>query len=151
MTAFRIWVTIALTCFVIGMTGCAKEYKYIPPTSEAGLQCVTQCLSIKNTCRDRELENARTAQKECKRQSAEEYLECKTRAEEEFFQCQEKAKEEYYACLKYASDRSLCEEKECEEKRCYERKCHESANFSSCDSDYRECYQQCGGVVEVME
>ncbi|MBN1831843.1 MAG: hypothetical protein JW896_07000, partial [Deltaproteobacteria bacterium] len=120
MTAFRIWV-IALTCLVIGLTGCAKEYRYIPPTSEAGLQCVTKCLAVKDACRDRVLESARVVQQECERQSAEEYLECKIRAEEEYSQCQDKAKEEYYACLKYASDRSLCEGKKCEEERCYKR------------------------------
>ena len=65
--------------------------------------------------------------------------------------CQEKAKEEYYACLKYASDRSTCEEKECEKEHCYERRCHESPNFRYCDNDYRECYQQCGGVIEVIK
>lgn len=150
MTAFKIFLT-AFSCFVIGMTGCAKKYRYIPPDSQAGLKCVTQCLSIKDICRERELENAKAAQQACEKRSAEEYLECKISAEEEFVQCQEEAREEYYACLKYASERSSCHEKQCEEKYCYERGCYESPDFSSCDSDYRECYQQCGGIVEVIK
>ncbi len=149
MTAFRIWV-IAFSFFFIGLTGCAEKYRYVPPTSEAGLQCVTQCLSIKNACRERELENARAAQQECEKRSADEYLECKIRAEEEYAQCQEKAKEEYIACLKYAGDRSSCHEEQCEKEHCYERGCYESPDFRACDSDYRDCYQQCGGEVEVI-
>lgn len=150
MTAFRI-LLIALSWFVIVLAGCAEKYRYIPPESQAGLQCVTQCMSMKNTCRDREVENARIAQEACEKNATEEYIECKIISEEEFVQCQEEAKEEYYACLKYASDRSSCEEKQCEKKHCYERTCYESANFRSCDSDYRECYQQCGGIVEVIK
>ena len=150
MNAFRISIAV-FSCFVIGLTGCAKNYKYIPPKTEAGLQCVTQCLSMKNTCRERELKNARASQKACEKKSAEEYLECKISAEEEFAQCQEEAKDEYYACLKYAKDRSTCDEKQCEKKHCYERRCHESPNYRSCDINYRECYQQCGGVVEVIK
>lgn len=150
MTTYKTLV-IALFFFVIGLTGCAENYRYIPPTSEAGLKCVTQCLSIKNTCRESELESAKAAQQECERRSSDEYLECKIRAEEEYVRCQEKAKEEYIACLKYASDRSSCHEEQCEEKSCYKRGCYESADFRICDSDYRDCYQQCGGVVEVIK
>ena len=150
MTVFRILIT-AFSFLFIGLTGCSTTYKYVPPTLQAGLQCVTQCLSMKNTCRDRELENARAAKQVCEKKSAEEYFECKTSADEEFFQCQVEAREDFYACLKYASDRSSCYEEECEEKDCYERRCREYANFRFCDNDYRECYQQCGGVVEVMK
>jgi hypothetical protein len=150
MAVLRILV-IAFSFFVIGLTGCAEKYRYIPPTSEAGLECVTECLSMKNTCREHELERARAAQRECEKRSSDEYFECKRRTEEELAQCQEKAKEEYIACLKYASDRSSCHEEECEEKSCHKRGCYESANFRACESDYRDCYQQCGGVIEVIE
>ena len=89
MTTYKTLV-IALFFFVIGLTGCAENYRYIPPTSEAGLKCVTQCLSIKNTCRERKLESDKIAKQQCERRSADEYLDCKIRAEEEFAQCQEK-------------------------------------------------------------
>ena len=150
MKTFRLMLLL-LSFIFFGMTGCATQYAYTPPESEAGLKCVAQCLSIKNTCRERELERARVAQKACERNSAQEYLECKARSEEEFNQCQEESEKEYYACLKYAEDRSSCHEEECKEKNCYERRCSESARFSYCENDYRECYQQCGGTIEVVK
>ncbi|MGL1930709.1 MAG: hypothetical protein OCC45_02990 [Desulfotalea sp.] len=140
-----------LLCCVISMTGCAVEYQYTPPTSEQGLECIMQCQSIKTECRDYEMESARIERIECKKTSAYKYERCQRRAFRDFSICERKAKNEYYSCLKYAENRATCVEEICVEEYCYEDSCYSTANYNMCKSDYSQCYQACGGIIEVIK
>lgn len=132
-------------------TGCAKQYSYMPPKSEAGLQCVSQCQERKNTCRDIEAHRASKNKHACEVQADTEYSSCVTNAEDESYVCQKDAKDDYYACLKYASDRSICHEKPCKQERCVKQTCYNSPNYRNCESEFSICFQQCGGTIQEIE
>ena len=51
--------------------------------------------------------------------------------------CQERAERQYYRC----KDRG--------EKDCYRSYC--AADYSGCESQYRSCYQACGGMVQEKQ
>lgn len=94
-------------------------YDYIPPADTSGKQCLNQCLSIRELCRS----------------SAE------NRASQERAACQQNATFAYVACMATAktdSERSRCSA---------HSSCDRAADTSSCDHEYRLCYQNCGGTV----
>ena len=63
-----------------------------------------------------------------------------SRAESSKAQCERDSQTEYDACLKYSSDR----------KKCYQKGCYDFASTAQCDSDFRACYQNCGGRIDIM-
>lgn len=102
--------------------GCAKEYVYSPPTTAEEKACVASCQNNQQSCRSNEQQR---------------YTNAKT-------QCEREADIEYTSCLKYAKtdvDRAGCDKKGC----------YNSANYAFCDSEFRDCYQNCGGTVGVMK
>ena len=55
--------------------------------------------------------------------------------------CEHDAEVEYNACLKYAEDK----------KKCVQQICYDTPSVGQCDIDYRACYQNCGGQVEILK
>jgi hypothetical protein len=56
-------------------------------------------------------------------------------------ECERAAAADYNSCLKYSKDRD----------KCYESGCYETADISLCETDYRACYQTCGGKVTLIK
>ncbi|WP_296223964.1 hypothetical protein [Ralstonia sp. UBA689] len=114
-----LWVALALFC-----TACTS-YRYIPPQTAAGRQCVTTCETNKQIC---------TAGKE---QTAA----VKTQA------CETRRATQLSSCLALAgSDKGAREQ--CAKKSGY---CSTYADTSACEESYRACYVQCGGQVVLEE
>jgi len=112
-------------------TGCVKEYTFTPPASESGRVCTQTCNTTQSLCRQHAQEEAN-----------DQYQQCLSVSEVALRQCKHKALIEYNACLRYAENRESCHEDECEQDYCFN-----SANFDYCESDYRACFQNCGGVI----
>ncbi len=141
-----------LVLMTIFLTSCATTtYKYTPPTTEAGLFCITQCQNVRNACRNNEANKAESKREECKEESKEEYAQCRNDANIEYQECKHTADADYVACLKYSKDRNSCQRVECSIPSCYKSSCYENPDYRYCESDYRECYQQCGGDVQIEE
>jgi hypothetical protein len=75
-------------------------------------------------------ERCQTRQEEC-RAAAED------RADRSQTTCDHDAQTDYDACMRYSQDRS----------KCVKRGCYEYAHTAECVTDYRACYQTCGGKV----
>jgi|GEM_PF-3399490 len=143
---------VVLWVIIILLTGCTStRYRYIPPPTEAGLNCVTQCQQYKNVCMNNEQINAMAAYRQCEAISAVEYDRCLRDADMDFHKCRKKAKHDYKRCLKHDKDPDKCQKKECKKTNCYKNSCYETTHYSMCKSNFRECYQQCGGIVEIIE
>ena len=112
---------------VIAMTGCESiRYRMVPPPSEAGRLCITQCAGIREMCIGQERQQANYEQEQCER-----------RDDNDFSSCMRKAK----------GDRDR--EKKCERNRSY---CGSNADTERCEVDYRGCYSNCGGrVIQEVE
>jgi len=140
--------------FVLLFSGCvSKKYVFTPPASDTGLQCVMQCQSTKTRCRDIETKNKSIEKQRCLQQADEDFYDCKEIAKVEYYECKKESDLDYIACLKHAKNRDKCKEKDCSKKKdkCYRSSCYNSPNFDSCDSNHRDCYRQCGGIVDVIE
>lgn len=133
------------------LMGCAKEYVYIPPVTEAGTQCVTGCQDRQAQCRERAVENAASEKKACEESAAAEASACEAEREAELLICQEEAETDYAGCRKYAPNPNGCIKQTCPTQPCLKNSCYQSVSYSFCDSDFRACYQQCGGKIELMK
>jgi hypothetical protein len=129
---------ISLMLFVMFVfTGCTT-YRYVPPTSLAGQQCVQKCLATQQGCLKDATIKADAMYKECKSESDTEYATCKSKEDTE-----------YIACLKYSTGDN---KKKCKEaKQCHKKTCYNSANTSTCSSYYDMCFQSCGGRKEEVK
>lgn len=104
------------------LAGCETQYTYTPPTTPHGQQCVAKCANQQRVCKSREDE----------------------RVAYEKPQCEHDADVEYTACLKYAKtdkDRNACSR----------NSCYISPNYYTCDADFRQCFQICGGTVGILK
>jgi hypothetical protein len=64
-------------------------------------------------------------------------------AQNDRLQCDLAARDDYEHCLQSAHGDSS---------KCYRRSCTANPYYGTCESDYRECYQNCGGqVTEVKQ
>lgn len=147
---------IFLLLFILTLfTSCGKEYTYIPPQSEAGKLCVHQCQNQQSLCRENEIKRATEQYQACSASSSENFNQCKIKKQKDFNQCEHDAKIEFIACQRYAhtlSERGLCQEKICmPNNSCVQQVCYNSASYDFCDSEFRGCFQQCGGKVGVMD
>lgn len=123
-TLIRLGAVIALA---IATAACGPVYRttydYIPPGDAAGKQCLNQCLQIFEMCRS-------TAE---------------NRASQERASCQQSATLAYAACVATAKS-------DLERSRCSSASsCNREADISHCNSEYRLCYQNCGGTVTSRE
>ncbi|MEF2268003.1 hypothetical protein V3C40_14585 [Janthinobacterium sp. LS2A] len=117
---FRLAVAI---CFAITLASCTS-YRYIPPDSDAGRQCVTSCGTNQQICIAGKEQIAASQAQACEMRNTSTVSIC-------------------LAVAKTDADRELCAKK-----RQY---CSSSASTWQCDSDYRACYTQCGGRIEESQ
>lgn len=107
---------------LLALTGCETvRYRMIPPPSESGRFCVTQCAGIMEMCIGHERSMAQFEQRQCEHREDREYDHCMRGAE---------------------NDRG--KEKKCKRKRDY---CSLYESVGHCKVDYRSCYSNCGGLV----
>lgn len=125
-----------ITGFVVLLSACAgPEYTYRPPATAEGRNCAAQCQAGQYSCRNSQSQSASAAQQQCELQAAN-----------KFNQCEAAANAEYTSCLRYSNNRTLCFKKMCIKESCYN-----SVSYGYCDSEYRACYQQCGGEIGIMQ
>ena len=115
-----------------------KEYVFTPPDTAEGRACVAQCQARETSCRREQDRRAAVAQEACEAESA--------RREDK---CEIQASVEYVACLKFA--RTDEDRKACVKQDCTQPSCAQSGNYGLCSSDYRVCFQSCGGTIGVIE
>ena len=105
---------------------CAPRYRttydFTPPTSEQGKTCVFQCENTKLQCEQLQ---------EMKLQN------CRDREDLKQQKCQDKAEKEYERCK--AKGNQICFQAACPISECYKG--------TKCETQYRRCYQTCGGKV----
>lgn len=128
----------AIAVAALLLMGCAREYAYIPPTDAEGKGCVAQCQTRETSCRRDQDRRAAAAQDACEAEAARRQDKCEI-----------EAPIEYAACLKFA--KSDEERKACEIKDCDQSSCQQSGNYGLCSSDYRTCFQSCGGKIEILD
>ncbi|MBP9713867.1 MAG: hypothetical protein KBD60_09295 [Sterolibacterium sp.] len=108
------------------LTACeTTHYIFHPPASDTGRICVTQCGATREFCRGNEMQ----------------------RAQREKASCERSADAAFYACMAQPvpREREKDKTKDCEKQR---KSCWTSENTWRCDTDYRECYVNCGGMIE---
>ncbi len=152
MTYFK--MTIFLVLFAFIFSGCSsKSYVYTPPTSKTGLKCIKPCQVAKNKCKDEEKKAKATEKKECVKQGKIDYKECEESKKSATLACEQKSEAEYVSCLKYADSRKSCKKAKCSSKknRCKKASCYMKPDYEYCDVNYKECYESCGGTVDVVE
>lgn len=113
---------------ILGLVGCGPmyrtEYRYTPPASMEGRQCVVQCANIREVCRSG----------------------ADTRAAQNQSSCQQNVFMQYTSCMTTA--RSDEERAKCSNSTTH---CQFTPDTSRCDSDYNICFQTCGGQVETRQ
>lgn len=115
-----------LTLAVLMLGGCTTvRTEFVPPASEQGRMCLTQCGATKERCVGHQ----------------------QRQAESERFSCEDRRENEYRACLHQAG-RDRDRQHECDKKRHY---CSTYVSTTRCESDYELCYANCGGKVIKTE
>lgn len=108
------------------LSGCETTYyTFRPPASDAGRICVTQCASTREACRGHEME----------------------RAQREKASCERSADTAYRACMGQPVPKEKEKDKaqDCDKKR---KSCWSYEDTERCETEYRECFVNCGGAVE---
>lgn len=121
--ARTLWIAaVAVPCLL--MAGCVS-YDYLPPTSDAGRQCIATCATAKQTC------EAGKAQATAMERNT----------------CQMNENYQLSQCLADANDDKA-------KKKCREAVGNCSYVFAhgfSCSTDYDRCYTDCGGLIVPRE
>ena len=94
-------------------------YEFVVPASDAGKLCVTQCAGIREQCRGNEMQ----------------------RAQHEKAFCERNADANYRACLATAASNKT------DPGKCQRQSCYVSENNYRCESEYQQCFVNCGGRV----
>lgn len=106
---------------VLLLTSCAvTRYDYVPPSGEAGQQCIASCASARENCQANEYQRAQWAQEMCQRRNWGTYRFCVMGAF---------SRREAQACERFLGP------------------CWGHDNTWRCDEDFRACYVACGGRV----
>ena len=114
------------------------EYAFTPPESAEGKACVERCQATQTACRrdqDVRADRAKT--------------QCEAEADRREVACRIQAPIEYAACLKFAktdADRAACALEDCTQPACYA-----TPQYGLCQDDFRYCYQNCGGKIDLIE
>lgn len=115
-------------CLVL-LSGCQKvyetQYDYNQPVAETGRQCVTQCQRAKAVC-----------EKHCQDPAA-----CKKQAKT-------KALEDYALYVSAQEQKGLPVTKD---SNSFYNPLQCSQELCQCDSDYRACYELCGGTISSRQ
>ena len=118
---------IAVICSAFLFSACgpiySNYYEYTPPRSDSGKQCITTCRLVREECRSRE----RRSYDSCQYRSQRIRRDCEARKHLVWDE-----KDRDWRCV------ANC--------HCPSNYCS-SPDFDSCEEDYRECYQDCGGLV----
>ena len=116
----RLFATFVLSLL---LGGCATiRYEYLPPATNQGRMCVTQCSGVREMCQGNEMQ----------------------RAEYDRAICEQRSESSYRSCLHQADNKS-------EAKKCYRSSCYTSENTWRCDENYRQCFVGCGGIIHTIE
>lgn len=112
-----------LSLYLLGC-GPSYYYKFTPPRTAEGMSCVRNCFESRAVCR--QIEQAR-------QQSAKEVFEANSKA--------------YDACKLGRSKKDA--EKYCSSHNySFENGVGDRFSSVSCEEDFNQCYQTCGGVVD---
>lgn len=141
---------LALLCVGL-MSACAPEYRYTPPSTEEGRRCVERCQAVQRECREVKDFDAEKELRRCEHENADKFSECDYAAQEKYETCETEAAADFKACQKYSSTPANCLRKTCAKDNCYRASCYQSADYSFCESDFRLCFQNCGGHVEIKQ
>jgi hypothetical protein len=130
--------TLGFVAAALLLAGCAKEYTFTPPATAEGRACVAGCQAAQSSCRvdqDRRAERVRK--------------QCVVDAEQREQRCKIEAPIEYAACLKFGKTEE--ERAACRLRDCTEAACNPAPSYALCESDYRACYENCGGKVRIRD
>ena len=118
----RLALMTALTLLLI-MSACTTiRYEHIPPTTDQGRICVTQCAGVREMCQGNEI----------------------NRAQSERYACEQRSESSYRNCLHHAENRD-------QSKKCYRPACYAHENTWRCDENYRQCFVGCGGTIHTIK
>ena len=109
------------------LSGCETiRYRLVPPPSENGRLCVTQCSGVREMCIGSEKQEAYYEREQCERRQEYDYYRCMDRGRGDADK-QRKCDRLRYGCSAFA-------------------------DTNRCEHDYRACYVTCGGrVIEEIE
>lgn len=111
--------------------GCGPQYKvvhtYVPPSTTHGKACIEKCVLSKMNCKQRSLDD---------------YDRCIDR-EEKF------ALKEYEKYVQDALARNVQPDKSITSKSFMHKSNCVIHKNNSCDEDYRQCYLDCGGRIDI--
>lgn len=114
-------------CALLGLVlaGCSfVRYEYHPPASEAGRQCIVQCAAVREMCISNENNRAQNDRIACEQRNRWNYQQCMRRADD---------KDDAKACARAQPT------------------CWANANTFRCEENYRSCYVNCGGKINIIE
>lgn len=121
----KTWVLALLSASLL--SGCLMtRTEYVPPPTDRGRMCVSQCAATKEDCIGHQQQQARFDKETCERKRDMDAHTCRDRA-----------------------GRDPAARAECE--KIHNRYCSSSASTYRCDKAYEECYVNCGGVVRKIE
>lgn len=112
--------THSLLLAVVTLLSACTTYQYIPPTSDAGRQCVATCDISQQTCESGEKQTA------ANRESA----------------CETRESNNLAICLASAKDQGAKEKCNRSKKSCYN-----APALYRCQESHRTCFTNCGGKV----
>ena len=136
------------------LAGCSMpQEKFTPPTTPEGQFCITACQKTSDTCVSTATQKAQAERQECERTSRDKVQQCERKAEQDYQSCQRKADSDYRMCedRKRSSGSGYCTKQSCYKSTssCSSQFCSQSPQLSGCNTNYRACYQGCGGTVTV--
>ena len=117
---FHFFSTLTLTILFSGCT--TIRYEYIPPATDQGRMCISQCSGVREMCQGNEIQRAQYNQA----------------------LCEQRNESTYRRCLHHADSKD-------EAKKCYRQSCYSSENTWRCDENYRQCFVSCGGIVHAIK
>ena len=142
---------LSLLTFLLLATACTTQYHYIPPSSQAGIQCVSQCQQRQHECKQGANLRADAEHRACLNTVASDYQACQQLSHSRYHACQSRSEAEYSACLKYSDNRSECRREPCSQTHCARKQCYHAPQYGSCQTDFNQCFQQCGGRLQEVE
>ncbi|PKP76510.1 MAG: hypothetical protein CVT81_14325 [Alphaproteobacteria bacterium HGW-Alphaproteobacteria-3] len=120
------------------LAGCSPimdtQYDFVPPASDAGMQCVQNC---------------QQQQSSCQRADEDRVMACRQKADREADLAYEKARDKYIGDLKLHAAAPEKFGMPAEPVRSpYYGACQQS---SQCQADYQMCYRSCGGRIDEKQ
>lgn len=117
---------LAVALLAFGLAACeTTHYTFRPPATDAGRICTTQCGANREHCRGNEMQRAQRERATCERSADHAFQSCMAQP--------------------VPKEREGDKARDCEKKR---RSCWSYEDTERCDSDYRQCFVNCGGLVE---